>query len=232
LLRSRPGGFSGSWSIKTYPIGKINKAVRNHNLIEANIKDLAIFVPNQIFCTMIHPYAYRAGLIAAGISVVWTIFSYLIGIELFTNWWLSIIISVGIIVYLIISLKNIRTYFGGYITFANAFLNFLVMIAIFVLISQSIYYLLILVIDPEFGQAVTDVSIEKIIAMMEGFGAPEVEIEKALVGMEEEFENQATFLGVIMSMFKGIGFMAVIGLIVAAIIKKNPPVFENAETID
>ena len=106
------------------------------------------------------------------------------------------------------------------------------MIAIFVLISQSIYYLLILVIDPEFGQAVTDVSIEKIIAMMEGFGAPEVEIEKALVGMEEEFENQATFLGVIMSMFKGIGFMAVIGLIVAAIIKKNPPVFENAETID
>lgn len=181
---------------------------------------------------MIHPYAYRAGMIAAGISVVWTIFAYLIGIELFTNWWLSIIISVGIIVYLIISLKNIRTYFGGFISFANAFLNFLVMAAIFVLISQSIYHLLLLLIDPEFGQAVTDATIEKTIAMMEGFGTPEVAIEEALVNMEAEFEKQSTFFGVIMSMFKGIGFMAVIGLIVAAIIKKNPPVFDNVETVE
>ena len=91
---------------------------------------------------------------------------------------------------------------------------------------------MIYVIDPEFGQAFADVTIEKTIAMMEGFGAPEVAIEEALTNMEVEFESQSSFLGNLWSMLKGVGFMAVIGLIVAAIVKKNPPVFDNVETVD
>jgi len=48
LLRSRPGGFSGSWSIKTYPNGKTNKASRNRNVKWVYFKELSIFVANQI----------------------------------------------------------------------------------------------------------------------------------------------------------------------------------------
>jgi hypothetical protein len=181
---------------------------------------------------MIYPQTYRAGLIAAGISIAWTIIAYLVGIDLFTNWWMGIIMFIVIIAYLIISLKNIKSQLGGYISFKDAFLNFLVMAVINIVISQSIYYLLIFVIDPEFGIAVTDVTIEKTIAMMEGFGAPEAAIEETLTNMEIEMEKQSTFLGALMNMLKGVGFMAVVGLIVAAIMKKNPPVFEEVETID
>ena len=90
---------------------------------------------------MIHPYAYRVGLIAAVISIVWTIFAYLIGIELFTNWWVGIIFIVVMIAYLIVSTIKIRTYQNGYITFASAFLNFMVMAAIFTLIGQFFNYI-------------------------------------------------------------------------------------------
>lgn len=181
---------------------------------------------------MIHPQAYRSGLIAASISVVWTIIAYLVGIDLFTNWWLGIIIFIVVIVYLIISLKNIRTYQGGYISFKDAFLNFLVMSVIQIVISQTISFLLIHVIDPGFGEAVIDATIEKTIAMMEGFGAPEVAIEEALKSMEVEMAKQSTFIGAMMNMLKGTAFLAVIGLIVAAFLKKNPPIFDDIETVD
>jgi hypothetical protein len=184
------------------------------------------------FFAMINPYAYRAGMIAAGISVIWTIFAYLIGIELFTNWWAGLIFLIVMVAYLVSSTIKIRTFQGGYITFANAFLNFLVMAVIFTFIGQLFNYILIHVIDPEFGVAFADATIEKTIAMMEGFGAPEAAIEEALVGMEEDFESQASFLGNLWSTIKGIGFMAIIGLIVAAIIKKNPPVFDHVDTVD
>jgi hypothetical protein len=181
---------------------------------------------------MIYSQTYRAGLIAAGISIAWTIIAYLVGIDLFTNWWMGIIMFIVIITYLIISLKNIKTQLGGYISFKDAFLNFLVMAVINIVISQTIYYLLIHVIDPDFGIAVMDVTIEKSIAMMESFGAPEAAIEEALANMEVEMEKQSTLFGALMNMLKGIGFMAVVGLIVAAIMKKNPPVFDNIETVD
>ena len=181
---------------------------------------------------MIHPQVYRAGLIAAGISVVWTIIAYLVGIDLFTNWWMGIAVFIAVIVYLIIALKGIRTQLGGYISFKDAFLNFLAMAVIQIVISQTIYFLLIYVIDPGFGEAVIDATIEKTIAIMEGFGTPEVAIEEALTNMEVEMEKQTTIMGAIMNMLKGIAFMAVVGLIVAAIIKKNPSVFENPETVD
>jgi len=181
---------------------------------------------------MIHPYAYRAGLIAAGISVIWTIFAYLIGIELFTNWWAGLIFLVVIITYMIVSTIKIRAFQGGFITFATAFVNFLVIAVLSTVIGQFFNYILIHVIDPEFGQAFADVTIEKTIAMMEGFGAPEASIEETLISMEADFESQSSFLGNLWSMVKGIGFMAIIGLIVAAIIKKNPPVFENVDTVD
>ena len=178
---------------------------------------------------MIHPQSYRSGLIAAGISVVWTIIAYLVGIDLFTNWWMGIIIFIVVIVYLIISLKNIRTDVGGYISFKDAFLNFLVMAVIQIAISQTIYFLLIYVIDPGFGEAIIDASIEKVIGIMEWLGAPDSAIEEALPEIEIEMAKQTTFIGAVTNTIKGVSFMAVIGLIVAAIIKKNPSPFENVD---
>jgi hypothetical protein len=179
---------------------------------------------------MIHPYAYRAGLIASSISVLYTLITYIIGIDAFTNFYIPFILFIGILVYLIFSLKKIKKFMGGIFPFSVAFMNFMVMATIYVVISQSFSYLLIYVFNPDFGLAVNDAIIEKTIGLMESFGAQEGDIVNSLEELETQFANQSTISGAFMGMLKQLGFMAVIGLIVAAVLKSKKEVF--IETID
>lgn len=181
---------------------------------------------------MIHPLAYRNGLIAVALSIAYTLIAYLIGPQFFANWWLALIIMVVIVAYLIYSLRQIKTAMGGYITFGNAFLNFMVMAVLYIVIGTLFMYILIWVIDPDFGQAYADETIEKIIGMMEGFNTPVEAIEEAVTEAEADFESQKSLGGNVMQMLKGSAFMAVVGLIVAAVMKKNPPIFDESETLD
>jgi hypothetical protein len=179
---------------------------------------------------MIHSYAYRVGLIASAIGILYTLVAYFIGIEAFTNFLFPILIVIGILVYIILSVKKIKSFQGGNLTFASAFVNFMVMVGIYTIITQLFNYLLINIIDPEFGVAMADAIIEKTVNMMEGFGTPEQAIVKAIEDMEVAFEDQATISGMLLGVLKYLGFMAVIGLIVAAIMKSKKEVF--TETVD
>lgn len=173
---------------------------------------------------MIHPLSYKSGLIAAGITIAYTLIAYLVGIELFTNFWMPMVIIFGIVVYLIFSLKKVRESLGN-MSFATGFLNFSVMSALYVFVSQLFNFLLLNVIDPEFGIAVTDVIIDKTIGLMEGFGAPESEIIKAVDAMEVDFESQKSFLGALWGWIKFYGFFVIIGLIAAAVMKSKKSEF-------
>jgi hypothetical protein len=180
---------------------------------------------------MIHPYAYRTGLIATAVGIIYTLISYLVGVVLFTNFYIPIILLVLFIIYFILSLKKIKGLLDGDFPFSVAFMNFMVMVALYIVISQTFYFLLIYVIDADFGMAVNDAIIEKTIGMMERFGAPENAIAETLEEMEVQFENQSTIGGMLLGMLKNLGFMAVVGLIVAAIMKSKK---ENIiiETVD
>lgn len=179
---------------------------------------------------MIHPYVYRVGIIASIIGVIYTLISYVIGIQMFTSYMSLIIFAIAIIVYFIISLKKIKSFQGGNLTFGSAFINFMVMVAIYSIITQIFSYLLIYVYDPDFGIAMADTIIEKTIGTMEGFGAPEEAIAEAITEMEVAFEEQTTIMGLLLGTLKYLGFMAVVGLIVAAIMKSKKEVF--TETVD
>lgn len=182
---------------------------------------------------MIHPYAYRTGLIAALVTIVYTILAYLIGIELFTNFWIPILVMIAIVIYLIMSLKKIRSFMGGIMTLSQGFMNFLAMSAIYILVSSMFHFLIVNVIDPDFGTEVNEVIIEKTIGMMENFGAPEAEIEKQVIELEEKLESQRGIGGWLLNMLQSLAFFAVIGLIAAAVLKKssNAPK-ESLETLD
>lgn len=179
---------------------------------------------------MIHPHSYRVGLIASVIGIIYTLIAYFIGPEAFTSYIFMFLIAIGILVYFILSLKKVRSSLGANFTFGNAFFNFMVMVVIYTVISQIFNYLLIYVIDPEFGVAMTDAIIEKTVGMMEGFGAPEQAIAEAITEMEVAFEDQTTISGMLLGILKYLGFMAVVGLIVAAIMKNKKEVF--TETVD
>jgi hypothetical protein len=141
------------------------------------------------------------------------------------------VVVLGIIIYLILSLKKIRESLG-FMSFKDGFLNFAVMAVIYVFISQFFYFLLINVIDPDFGVAVSDTIIEKAIGMMERFGAPESEIEKSLIEMEENFEAQSTFGGAFIGWVKYLAFMLVVGLIAAAVLKSKNASIEIIEEVE
>ena len=115
-------------------------------------------------------------------------------------------------------------------SFNEGIVNFLVMSVVYVVISQFVYFLIVNVIDPEFGIAVNDVIIEKAIGMMESFGAPEDSIGEALADMEADFEAKATFVGILMTMLKIIAFFFVVGLVTSAVLKRKNE--GNIETID
>ena len=180
---------------------------------------------------MIQPNAYKTGLIAAGITIAYTLIAYLIGIDLFTNFWIPMLVVVGILVYMILSLKKIRENLG-FMSFKDGFLNFAVMAVLYVFISQIFYFLLINVIDPDFGVAVSDTIIEKAVGMMERFGAPESEIEKSLIEMEENFESQSTFGGAFIGWIKYLSFVLVVGLIAAAVLKSKKTSIEIIEEVE
>lgn len=178
---------------------------------------------------MIHPYAYRAGIIAAVVSVLYYFVAYIAGVEMFTNMWAPWILIVAYVVYYVISLKKIKAMQGS-LSFKQGFLNFIVMAALMIVASNLTSSLIVGIIDPEFGAAVNETLIEKVIGMMEMFGARDIDITEAVVKMEEGFESQNTFLGLITNIGTGLFWFALIGLIVAAVMKSKKEVF--IETVD
>ena len=77
------------------------------------------------------------------------------------------------------------------------------------------------VIDPQAAETLTELTIESTRKMMEGFGAPEAQINETLQQMQDE--NQFSIL----NQLKGYGFQlilyALIGLIVALIFREKEP---------
>lgn len=178
---------------------------------------------------MIHPYAYRSGLIAGIISVIYTIIAYFSGLELYTNMWIPWIFIVGIIIYFIMSLKKIKS-FLGFMTFKQGFINFFIMSIIYITMMHIANFLVVNVIDPEFGMAVNDIVIEKVIGFMESMGTPEVAITEAVFEMEEGIESQKTFLGLLTNIASWTFWFSVIGLISAAVLKsKNDVIIETVD---
>lgn len=178
---------------------------------------------------MIFPYAYRNGLIAAGIATAYYIVAYFAGLEFYTNFYTPWIFIIGFIIYFIITLKKIKGFMGN-MTFMQGFANFFVMSVILLTISNIVNYLIVNVIDPEFGIAVNDIVIEKVIGIMESMGAPEESISETIIKMEEKIESQSSISGLLVDTATVIFWYSIVGLIVAAVLKSKKEDF--IETID
>ena len=61
----------------------------------------------------------KSGIILAGVSIIMTMLTYMINVELMVKWWfgiLSLIISVGLLIYLGITYRNS---IGGILSYGN-----------------------------------------------------------------------------------------------------------------
>ena len=164
--------------------------------------------------------ASRYGLIAAALTVAYTLIAYLTDLSLMVNPWTGIVLwVVGLIIY-IMSVSQTKKAFGGFISFRDAFSSFILAYIIASLLATTFNILMFNVIDTKAAENLQEMTIETTVGMMERFGAPEQSIEETIEQMESS--NQFSVLNMVKGFFWGIMIYAIIGLIVAAIMKKNP----------
>lgn len=162
-------------------------------------------------------YGIYLGLSLAVISVL----IYVINIEFAIEWWLGIIVLLLVLIFGIISTAKSKHILNGFISFKQAFTAYFITIAIGVLISAAIGILIYGVIDTEAATLLQEKSIENTVGMMERFGAPQSEIDKTIDAMSEE--NSFSIVNQLKGIAYQLLFYAVIGLIVAAFMKKKNP---------
>jgi cation transport ATPase len=155
------------------------------------------------------------GAILGFISVFLSLVFYFIGLST-ESWvgWVSAVVSIAVLVYLMIHYR--KEYLGGYASFGQIFVMVLVSAGIIATIISALYtYLLYTVIDPGLIDQIKIAAEEKI---MSNSRIPESMYDDIFERMEKR--TTAAYM-VKMALIFGPVMNAVIGLIVAAFVKKE-----------
>ena len=160
-----------------------------------------------------------------GISLILiTVLVYSLNIGLFVEWWFTLFLFIGIVIFGVMSALKSRKILGGFISFKDAFTSYFITVFLGLLLSTIVSFLLFNVIDPEATQVLQEKIIDSSVQMMEKFGAPQDAIDEAVAKMAQE--NQFSLGKQLTSLAFQLIFYAVIGLIVALATKKNNPELE------
>ena len=170
----------------------------------------------------------KNGLIMAGISVGYYLIAYLFNEDLFANFWIGIGMWVLFFVILLMGVFSVKKLQEGFISFRDAVSVFTLPWIVNVLISIVFTILLFHVIDADLAARVSELTIETTVSFMEKVGTPQEAIDQTIEEMQKQdnYSISKIFLGNLSSII----FALIVGLIVAAIAKKEKPVFEN--TVD
>lgn len=161
------------------------------------------------------------GVILGIILALTTTLMYVVNTELFTKWWIGIITILIVIVTGIVSTAKSKSLLGGFMSFKEAFSSYFITVAVGLLISTAVGILIFTVLDPDLAEYLNERTLEITREFMEGFGAPEEEINKALADLEGK--NNFSLMNQLKSYVFGLAFQAVLGLLVALIFKKKDP---------
>ncbi len=168
-------------------------------------------------------HALRWGLIVGGICIALTVVAYAIDYAMLANWKFGIFVFVLLIGLAIYGGINYRNEIGGFLPYGKAFQHGFILMAISGLIVTLFNMILYTVIDPELPAKLTDVALENAQKMMEGFGMPEDQMDKAMEDARKRTENQFSISGLAMSFGIGLIIYAVLASITSIFVKKNPP---------
>lgn len=165
--------------------------------------------------------ATNYGLYLGILLALLTVISYAINIELLTNTWYGIFILIAIVAFGIVSVAKIKQAQNGFASFKESFSAYFITVLIGLIISTVVSYLIFNFIDTEAAGILKEKTVEKTVQMMKNFNTPNEAIAEAV----EKIESQNQFS--IGSILKGLAgylvFFSVIGLIVAAAMKKSKP---------
>jgi uncharacterized membrane protein (UPF0182 family) len=150
-----------------------------------------------------------------------TVLAYAVNLELLTNMWLGIVLLLVIIVFGIIAVAKVKQAQNGFASFKESFTSFFITVLVGLLISTVVSFLIFNVVDTDAAETLKQKTIEKTVQMMEGFNTPVEAIDKTVEQMESQ--NQFGIVGILKSLAGQLVLFSIIGLIVAAAMKKNNP---------
>lgn len=160
------------------------------------------------------------GIITGVVSALITTAIYSIDLNLFTKWWLGIIIFLIYITIGIVLLSKTKKELKGIFSFKEAFTTYFISAVIGILISVGFNILLFNVIDPSAKDTLSDITIKYTVETMEKFGAPSSAINEAVKKMQES--NPYSTLELIKGSAFSIAGSALFGLLLALIFKSKP----------
>ena len=156
--------------------------------------------------------------LGAALSLI-TVAIYAIDLDLMVNMWLGIFLLVVVAGVGVVSTAKSKSLQGGFISFKDALGSYVLTVAIGYLLSTLVSYILFNFIDPEAAAYLQEKTVELTVSMMEGFNLPAEAIAEAVAKIETT--NQYGLGNLLKSFAFGMIFQIIIGLIVAAIMKKN-----------
>lgn len=161
------------------------------------------------------------GIILAAYFIVRTALIYSIDLKLFTSGWFTLVDFIAILTLTIIAISKTKKAMGGFIAFKEAFTVYFIAILIGLTTYTIFNMLLFNVIDPDAKEIVKEEVIQKTVETLKSFGGDSTVIKETVTKMREtdsfSIPQQALGLGIALLMY------AVVGLIIAAIMKKNRP---------
>lgn len=165
------------------------------------------------------------GIIGGMASIIFSLILYLGGVE----WFVSPIAYLGFaipIVFGVLAGIRAKKQHGGYLEYGQALKTVFLALIIMSVISTLFSYILFNFIDVPFREALAQRTAQVAAKMMERFGASQEDIDKAMANSmnQNNYSIGKMALGLAFSCI----FWFIVSAIIAAIIKKKRPPFENA----
>jgi fumarate reductase subunit C len=148
--------------------------------------------------------------------------AYSVNLDLFTEIWFGLLFIFVVIVLGIISVVKVKKSFNGFINFKDAFTSYFVTLVIGLLIGSLTSILIFVVIDPEAAIELQEKIINSQVDRLESYNVPAEVIDDTIEQMEAK-GNMYSVVNILTSLIWQIAGFSVVGLIIAAIIKKRNP---------
>ncbi|NVO18325.1 MAG: DUF4199 domain-containing protein [Bacteroidetes bacterium] len=176
------------------------------------------------------PAALKAGGYLAIIGIVLFIIQYVAGIEMVGIWKpiLLMLLNFGIIItVLVFLLKSYRTSTGGLISFGQAFLFCFIAFFASSIISTIFTYVFNNYFDPGYMKHMLEAQKDYMENYLSG-KVSDTQLQETLNKIDKQAADANSIFATIKNMGIGLIFGAVASLIIGAIMKKNPSVFDNS----
>lgn len=176
--------------------------------------------------------AVQYGIISTILSVIYVLGIYIVDESLFTSQWGGMIVLLGTLVLFIVAALQYKKENGGYASFREAFsafmLPFIFATALSLVFNLTFYNF----VDADLAGRNAERQFDQMMEM------PEEQLQGAMkfmgvattdelhANLMEKAEESKTVLGQLKAGGMGMVFFAILGLIVAAVTKKNRPEFD------